>query len=296
MPIEDFIISVFCEIEVLLKEVTRGRRLRQRGFPPRLSDSEVLTMEVVGEYLGIDTDKGIWAYFCHHWRGWFPGLGSRANFAKQAASLWRMKQRIQTRLAARLGAFADPIHVVDGFPVPVCLFQRANSCKRFQGEASYGYCASKDQTYYGFHGHLLISFSGVICDLSLTGASVDEREALWELIGTIYGLLIGDKGYIDKRLKEELAAKGIHLETPLRANMKDSRDPRFVRLLTSTRRLIETVIGQLAERLHIEKVWARDLWHLTSRVARKILAHTFGIFLNRQLGREPLQFDGLIQV
>jgi hypothetical protein len=253
-------------------------------------------MEVVGEYLGLDTDKGIWAYFCHHWRGWFPGLGSRGNFAKQAASLWRVKQCIQTRLAARLGAFSDTIHVVDGFPVPVCLFPRAHDCKRFQGEASYGYCASKDQMYYGFHGHLLISFSGVICDLSLTGASVDEREALWELIGTIYGLLIGDKGYIDKRLKEELAAKGIHLETPLRANMKDSRDPRFVRLLTSTRRLIETVIGQLAERLHIEKVWARDLWHLTSRVARKILAHTFGIFLNRQLGREPLQFDGLIQV
>jgi hypothetical protein len=42
------------------------------------------------------------------------------------------------------------------------------------------------------------------------------------------------------------------------------------------------------------KVRARDLWHLTSRINRKILAHTMGISLNRMLGREPLQFDGLI--
>lgn len=61
-----------------------------------------------------------------------------------------------------------------------------------------------------------------------------------------------------------------------------------------TRRLIETVIGQLSDQFHIEKVRARDLWHLTSRVARKVLAHTVGVFLNRQLGRAPLQFEGLI--
>ena len=42
------------------------------------------------------------------------------------------------------------------------------------------------------------------------------------------------------------------------------------------------------------KVRARDLWHLTSRINRKILAHTMGRYLNRMLGREPLQFDGLI--
>ncbi len=47
-------------------------------------------------------------------------------------------------------------------------------------------------------------------------------------------------------------------------------------------------------RLHIEKVRARDLWHLTSRISRKILAYTIGIFLDRMLVRAPLQFEGLI--
>ena len=65
-------------------------------------------------------------------------------------------------------------------------------------------------------------------------------------------------------------------------------------MMLGVRRRIETVIGQLSERLHIEKVWARDLWHHTNRIARKLLAHTIGFYLNRSCARNPLQFDGLI--
>ncbi|MGA8163715.1 MAG: IS982 family transposase, partial [Waddliaceae bacterium] len=61
-----------------------------------------------------------------------------------------------------------------------------------------------------------------------------------------------------------------------------------------TRRLIETVIGQLSERFHIEKVRARNLWHQASRFWRKLLAHTVCIKQNMELGNEPLQFEGLI--
>ncbi|MGA8164471.1 MAG: IS982 family transposase, partial [Waddliaceae bacterium] len=55
-----------------------------------------------------------------------------------------------------------------------------------------------------------------------------------------------------------------------------------------------TVIGQLSERFHIEKVRARNLWHQASRFWRKLLAHTVCVKLNIELGNEPLQFEGLI--
>lgn len=48
--------------------------------------------------------------------------------------------------------------------------------------------------------------------------------------------------------------------------MQDNRAPAWVKLLQRVRRLIETAIGQLVERFQIEKVWAPDLWHLTSRL------------------------------
>ena len=77
MPIEDFIITVYCLVDNELKKIIDGYELRTRGFEPKLSDSEVITMDVVGEFLGKDTDTGIWRYFKEHWRSWFPGIGSR---------------------------------------------------------------------------------------------------------------------------------------------------------------------------------------------------------------------------
>lgn len=58
------------------------------------------------------------------------------------------------------------------------------------------YCASKDEKYYGFHGHLVISAEGVITGFSLTAANVSERETLWDVVDGIQGLLIGDRGYL----------------------------------------------------------------------------------------------------
>jgi hypothetical protein len=60
------------------------------------------------------------------------------------------------------------------------------------------------------------------------------------------------------------------------------------------RRLVETVIGQLSEQFHIEKVRARDLWHLTSRSARKILSHTVGR-TSDSLGKNGHPFSPLMR-
>ena len=123
---------------------------------------------------------------------------------------------------------------------------------------------------------------------------MNEREALWELTESFQGLLIGDKGYLSLSLQSELAPSVSICKPLVRANMTDPRPPGVVRQLTRTRRRMETVIGQLTAQFHFEKIWARDIWHLTSRVARKILAHTLGIFINRHVGRSDLHFEGLI--
>jgi hypothetical protein len=291
--IEDFIINVFCCVDDLLQEVSKTCPLRRKGFAPALSDSEIITMEIVGEYRGIDTDQGIWEYFREHWQPLFPGIKSRSSFVRRAANLCQYKEILQKSLAEKMGGFAEDVHLIDGIPIPLCCITRAPRCKSFRGEADYSYCASKKQKYYGFHGHLMISANGIITGFSLTPANVDERDALWDLVPQIQGLLIGDKGYISSFLKTELRALGIQLETALRENMKDNRPKEWVKMLVRVRRLIETVIGQLAGRFHFEKIWARDMWHLMSRINRKVLAHTVCFWLNRH-NPEPLQINSLV--
>ncbi len=271
---EDFIIAVFCCVDDLWYQVTQGRKIRRGGFAPSLSDSELITMEIVGEFLGIETDKGIWSYFRANWLKLFPKLKSRSSFVRQAANLWQYKQELQQLLARNLGGFSDSVHIIDGFPIPLCHYQRAKNCRLFMGEADFGYCSAKDEKYYGFHGHLVISAEGVITGFSLTAANASEREVLWDVIEGIKGLLLGDKGYLSAALENDLSFYDIELQTPKRSNMIDERPKHWIRLLIKTRRLIETVIGQLVERFHLAKVKTRDLWHLTSRIHRKILAHT----------------------
>lgn len=298
MPEEEFIIFIYCCIADLYEEIMNemGSKLRKRGFPPRLTDAELITMEVVGEFLEIDTDKGIWTYFKKHDDHLFPALGSRSNFVKQATNLWKIKQEILLRLSKGMGGYSDSIHMVDGFPIPTCLFARARQSRCFKEEASYGHCATKKQTYYGFKGMIMINFNGVISHYAVAPSNTDEREILKDMTENIEGLLIGDKGFISATLKSDLLQKGITLETPLRKNMTETRDKSFVKQLMSTRRLVETVIGQLTERFKIEKVWARDQLHFTNRITRKILSHTLAIFTNKKLNREPLQFAGIITV
>jgi hypothetical protein len=294
MPLEDLIITVFCGIEEHLGLLLREQRLRQRGVAPKWTESEGLTMEVVGEFLSLATDRGIWKYFGQHGLSWFPALGSRTPFAQQAANLWVVKQQLHQQLLNDRGAVADPIHRGDGCPLPVCLLARASPCRLFPEIADYGYGAAKRPYYYGRHGPLMITINGVITAWTVTSASGDEREALGDLTEGVQGLVIGDKGYISAFLQAELAATGVDLQTPLRANMTDLRAPRVVQRLTKTRRRVETGIGQLSAPFHFEKIGARDTWHLTSRIARKVLAHTLGIFINRRRGRSDLQFEGLI--
>lgn len=295
MSREDFIITAFCYVDDFLRDLSRGQRRRQRGPGPILSDSEVITMEIVGEFLGMDKDEAIYDYFVAHWSSLFPHLPDRSTFARQAANLMYWKQRLQRRFAQELGAFDDDVHLTDGLPIPVCGFSRAHFSKLFKGSAAYGYCAAKKETYFGFHGHLVVSMAGVVTGFELTAANIDERDVLPETAEGLSGLMVGDKGLIRPRLKADLAAQGLDLETPLRRNMHDRRDPAAVTRLMRVRRRIETVIGQLSERFHIEKVRARDIWHLCHRLGRKLLAHTVAMFLNVMLGRSPMEFDGLVR-
>jgi len=88
----------------------------------------------------------------------------------------------------------------------------------------------------------------------------DERDVCPELVEGVRGILLGDKGYIRPELNTSLEKQGLHLQTPIRENMYEKRPKKFLSWILSTRRLIETVIGQLTERFHIEKIRARDLW------------------------------------
>ncbi|MBY0272703.1 MAG: IS982 family transposase [Alphaproteobacteria bacterium] len=155
-------------------------------------------------------------------------------------------------------------------------------------QASFGYCAAKDQKYFGFKGHLVMHISGLILSYEMAAANIDERDVLPELTHNYKGLMIADKDLLRPSLKEELRDHGLDLQTPLRDNMVDTRPKEWVQQIISLRRTIETVISQLADRFQIQPIKAKDLWHLSAKAGRKILAHTCCFFTVNSL-----QFDAI---
>jgi IS5 family transposase len=196
-------------------------------------------------------------------------LGQLSGLTKQSANLGWLKQRVLVHLFAP----HDTIHLTDGVPMPICHLARANRSKLFRGEAAFGYCAAKGEHYYGFKGHVIINLKQQVVGFTLTPANVDERDVLDNLRGLLSGLLIGDKGLLSQARQAELAEDGIDLQTPLRDNMTDPRPKNLVQRLLKTRRRIETVIGQLVEFFGFAACKARDLWHLSAKLARKLLAY-----------------------
>jgi len=84
VDLDTFIVIAFCLIDDRLD----GERIRQRGPKPKLSDSEVLTIEAVSEFLGINIGQGLYACFRRNYREWFPILNRvhRTTFCRQAAT------------------------------------------------------------------------------------------------------------------------------------------------------------------------------------------------------------------
>ena len=292
MDLNTFIIAVFCLIDDRLKE----RRIRSRGPTPTLCDSEVLTIEVVGEFLGLDEDTHLFAYFRRHHAPYFPNLMHvhRTTFSRQAANLWKVKERLWQEFLAETPH--DPaLAICDSMPLPAaCPFARAYRCRRFRGEAAFGKDTLLRQTFYGFRAHIRVCWPGVITRISVAPANAQGLRVLPDLTKFTSGIVVADRNYHSPKTKEELAqSMGIELLAPYSSKKRDPA-PRRSALLSRFRYRIDTVFSQLTERYSIKRVWARDLWHLTSRLVRKVLSHTVAFLLNHQMGNPPLQLSKLL--
>ena len=300
MSFDDYLLHLFCLIDEGIEELTRSAGpLRHHGRPPTLADSEVLTMVLAGEFFGIDTDRGIYAFFRRYHRREFPSLGRvhRTTFVRQAANLWRAAQLLHGRLVGRLPlrdeVSGEELWLLDSFPLHVCRIARARGAKLFKGTAAFGHDHVARGTFFGFRVHLRCSDRGPVARLELTPADVADPTAAAALVPPDGGLGIGDRNYWSTDRQADLARAGFVLLAPDRLKSKDP-DPARSKLLTRFRRTIETVIGQLAGRFNAKRTWARDLWHLCARLTRKVLSHTAALLLNLRAGHPPLQLELLI--
>src|SRR5206468_6404656 len=117
----------------------------------------------------------------------------------------------------------DDYGAIDSLPLPVMLFHMAPQRTHDWDAhgASFGYCASKKQVFFGYRLHLVVSLGGVILDFELTAANADERDAAMDMLPAQTGrTFIGDKGYVQAHLAEVLRSGGVRLIAARRVNQR----------------------------------------------------------------------------
>jgi hypothetical protein len=198
--------------------------------------------------------------------------------------LW---QRLLTKVE-----YPPDVSLIDSFPVPVCRFARAHRCRSLREVSAYGFDEMAKQTFFGMRLHLRVALPGVITAFEFAPADVHELRVAEDLLADVRGFALGDRNYWSPGLFGACRRHDLQMIVPFRsAKHEKSRFPYWV---TNLRRRIETVIGQLTERFHIKRVWARDVWHFCSRLLRKVLAHTLFVLLCQKHDCEPLQMSQLL--
>ncbi len=291
MDLADLITAVFC----LCDDYLRDHKLRRGGFAPKLHDSEVLTMEIVGEVLGYDTDAGLYRYFRSHHAALFPALCRihRTTFSRQAANLWAVKWKLWQQVLSKIQR--DPhLSILDSLPVPVCRFARARRCRLFGGLATYGKDSMLPGTFFGMRLHLRITWPGIITAFELAPANHVDVSVAPDLTKGAAGWVLGDRGYWSEQWHQQERERGVFVLAPFQTRKHEHQ--RWPFWLTLKRRRVETVLAQLVERFHCKRTWARDVWHLCSRWMRKVLAHTLAVFFCQQQGARDLRIAHLIRL
>ena len=279
---EDFILLIFVLTDDLYKKIAPDKvKCRANIEKALLSDSEIITIAMCGEIIGIDSERSWLNFVKRNLRHLFPQMFDRTRFNRTRRNLQQVMHLIFIELSTYL---KDKFLIADSFPLEVCKFGRAHFCKSFKYDgATYGYCAAKKQTYFGYKVHALTTIDGAIRIFEITPANVDDRKGLCDMISnfTDFYSIFGDKGYVDKNLEMELKQRGQRLLALQRDNSKRNWSEVERKFILKYRKRIETVFSQLADQFNAGRVLAKSFLGLSVKLLTKILAFNFCLFINK---------------
>ena len=217
---------------------------------PRMSKSEVMLILIMFHASGYRCLKHYYLqYVCAYLRHLFPHPVSYNRFVE-----------LEREVALPMAIFIKKvllgkctgISFVDSTPLRVCRNPRILMHKVFKGIAARGKCSMG--WFFGFKLHLICNEKGELLNFMFTPGDTDDRKPLEDkaFISRIVGKLVGDKGYISRKLLERLFVDGIQLITKLKSNMKGALMSVSDRVLLRKRAIIETVNDELKNIAQIE--------------------------------------------
>lgn len=203
--------------------------------------------------------------------GYLSGHLSISRFNRRVHAL---RDWLEMVLAVLSEVFAQrSVYIIDSMPLPVCKRSRAGRCRKVQGKDYYGYCAAKDEKFFGWRLHLVCTTYGLPVTFTLLPAACHDLTPVHELTFCLPSgaLVVADKGYNSGKDEASiLAHSGVRLVVKRKANMHPNC-PADEALIAQHRKRIETVNSQL-ENMGIQRLHARTNEGFMLKVHASLLA------------------------
>ncbi|WP_405628701.1 IS982 family transposase [Streptomyces sp. NBC_01174] len=267
---------------------------RWLGRPPRLTDSELVTLAVAQSLLGF-TSESRWLRFVDSRLGsMFPYVPGQSGWNKRLRAALPLVKKVIRLLATDTDFWFDHRWIVDSTPAECGRSRPTAKRSDLAGWAGYGYCASHSRFYWGLRLFLVCTPTGMPILWALANPKIDEREILTamldrepETVTDRPGLLvIADKGFASKEFEADLAFRDAEL---LRPSFKREKKRKGESLLKSVRQLIESVNDTLKGQLVLEQHGGRTFEGVAVRVAQRILALAAPIWHNYKTGQPVIR-------
>ncbi|MBT2407896.1 IS982 family transposase [Streptomyces sp. ISL-21] len=263
---------------------------RWLGRPPRLTDSELVTLAVAQAMLGF-TSESRWLRFVDSRLGaLFPYVPKQPGWNKRLRAALPLVKKVIRLLAVDTDFWFDNHWIVDSTPVECGRSRPTVKRSDMAGWAGYGYCASHSRFFWGLRLFLVCTPTGMPILWALANPKLDEREVLTAMLDREPDvardrpglLMISDKGFASKEFEADLALRGAEL---LRPSFKREKKRKGESLLKSVRQLIESVNDTLKGQLDLERHGGRTSEGVAVRVAQRILAMAAAIWHNHKTGQ-----------
>jgi hypothetical protein len=332
VDLDTFFVTVYTLVDDLYRAELAPLKPAAEGRPTTLSDSEVLTLLLAGQWLG-NAERALYRHAARHWRTYFPRLGDRSSFNRRARELAGVLLRLVPLLAREVDAATAAYEVLDGVPVPLLRRCRGVKHRVFGDEAGIGRGGSDRDWYYGCELLLAVTDAGAVTGFLLGPPATDDHwlaDALlcWRRDPAAPPWLpadlppshrkgggrVGPTGPIWPRdaagppaaapyladggfrgaiwARHWRADYGAVVLTPQALSPAKAAPVR--RQFAGWRQVIETVNGLLVEVFHLAFPRARSRRGLLARVAAKLAALNLALLLNRRLGRPPFALATLL--
>jgi hypothetical protein len=302
----DLFLAVYCLVDDWMKQQFSGSNMPRARRGPQaheMSDSEILTLILVGELCHVRRERAWLRQVRASYQHLFPTLPEDSRFCRRAEAVRYLFRPLRQAILFFADVDCEPVRLFDSFPMPLCACYRIRQSSLPISGSCFGYNSSKREYFFGLHPGLLVTGTGFIedivlapgnwSDISLLSAYLDQRVQECARKGTdlSHQEWAMDKGFFSKHLKQQAHKRlGLNLMARQRDyGLQEGEQPPFwQQMLDQLRKPIEGIISVLTECFGMEHLLVKTDWGIFRRVEAKITAFSIARYFNHVLGLEPM--------